>query len=191
MATLKDSPHFVPLENLPQIEGGTSFQHVYARLSQSGHGGFLLVEGGRVQMYVKAYALAQEAVQRVVQSVEHIQGLSVAEQEESLKQWMEQLSQRPIRAVLDEAIRSAPLVVVSPSPVDIQSADAPLQDHPDTVFEVQEDGESIGWYLNHEGVRDTTTQKTVYVCARGHENSDADHGTCYYCPRPITGTIQK
>jgi len=191
MATLKDSSHFVPLNSIPQIEGATTFQQVYAQLSQSGHGGFILVEGGRIQVYVKAFALAQGVVQRIVQYVEQIPDLSPAERKGRLKQEMEQLSQRSIRAVLDEVIRSAPFVVVHHSPVAIQFAESPLQERPDAVFEVQEDGESIGWYLNHEPLRETTTQKTIYVCAGGHENADADHGTCYHCPRPITGTIQR
>jgi hypothetical protein len=191
MATLKDSPRFIPLDNLPQIEGETTFQQVYAQLSRSGHGGFMLVEGGRVQTYVKAYALAHEAVQRVVRYVENIPGLSAEERQVLLKQEMEQLSQRPIREVTEWAIQSAPFVFVHQIPVATEAVEAPLQARPDAIFEVQEDGQPIGWYLNHESVRDTTTQKTWYVCAAGHENADADHGTCYSCPRPITGTIQK
>lgn len=186
---LKDSYHFVPKANLLLIKGETSFQEVYKQLHQAGQGGFLLVEEGVPRAYVKAYDLADVVVHRTVKEAKRMSSGSPDELNQMLRSRMEMISQTPIKQIISDV--SSMFVPVDETWIDVYTAEGPLQDQDHRVFDVREAGESIGWYLNHEGVRDTTTEKPIFVCENGHENPDTDHGTCYSCSASFTDTDKK
>lgn len=174
---LKNSFHFVSLTGIPQIEASTPFHEVYAQLSNSKRGGFILTEGGWPKNYVKAYKLAENIVNKNKNNVEE----------------MKKISNIPIGQLLsmNRELSGEVIVPIGRDSVDISSEETTLQNQSDTVFRVSESGEFIGWYLNHETVLNTHTEKTVFFCEKGHENTDPDHGTCYRCPFPIVGTKKR
>lgn len=172
MATLKDSTHFVSADAIPLVELSTPFREVYSRLSRDGRGGFIVSATDGSRNYVKAYELAEEAIGKAAGDAAKVRRLADA----SIGQCLQ--------------TATGALVPVDDHPIDVSADDGSLRQQPERVFAVIEAGRFTGWFLNHESIRDTLTPKTVYVCAQGHENPDPDHGTCYSCPFPITGTKQ-
>jgi hypothetical protein len=167
-ASLKSSSKYLAHDRLPRVDIATTFMEVYSQLNRSGCSGFILSAQGQIQGYVKADELAQKVV----------------EQANGDAQTLRKYSSEPIGEVISEF--GAPLVPVVAAGTG--ATESVLQETGDTVFRVAESDGSIGWYLNHEGVRDPATRKTVFICANGHRNPDSDHGTCYRCPFPIIGT---
>jgi hypothetical protein len=201
MASLKDSFHFVPKGDLLRIKSETHFQEVYKQLDQAGHGGFLLVDEGKVLTYVRAYGLADAVVHRAVKEVQRVHSVpsselvqKLADRTEQVSQAlaseMERISKTPIGEVVRE-IMIAIFVTIDEAQIDVDADEAALQDQDHRVFEVYEAGEPIGWYLNHEALKDTTTEKPIFVCGNGHENPDTDSGTCYSCSAPLTDANKK
>jgi hypothetical protein len=191
MTTLKDSHHFVPRGDLLRIKSETNFQKVYEHLGQAGRGSFLLVDEGKAMTYVRAYDLADAVVHRAVKEVQRTHSVSSDELvkkladrtdpvSQALANRMETISQTPIGQVVRD-IMSAIFVTIDEAQVDVESDEDSLQTQDYRVFEVYESGESIGWYLNREELKATTTEKPVFICVNGHENPDTDSGTCYTC----------
>lgn len=189
MPMLRNSSHFVPKDELLLIDGETNFQEVYKQLNEAGQGGFILVEKGVPQTYVKAYALADMVVHRAVKEISKMTDVSADTYNEMLIQHLGVISNTPIKYVIREVNIVVP---IHQSLVDVYYDDEQLlQDQDDRVFNVYEAGESVGWYLNHELVFNTTTEKPTFVCGNGHENPDTDHGKCYSCGLPISDTSKK
>lgn len=174
MPMVKDSSHFLAQDHIPRIESSVPFGRVYEELGARGVSGFILVEAGRPKGYVRASQLAVVAVNKVSKD----SGV------------MEQLTHTSIGRVVSEHVNESPQVLVHlhPSRVDARNEERDLQTQVEKVFEVDEFGTQLGWYLNQENIRDTLTEKTFFLCANGHRNVDPDHGTCYSCPFPIIGT---
>ena len=198
MATLNDSQHFVANNDLLRIDGSTSFQDVYKKLNDAGRGGFLLVEDGQIRTYVKAADLADAVVRRAVKDVQKFNSvppgdlnLRLAEASDPIAQmlanFMQIISQTPISQIVQQ-LRSAILVEVDQIKIQLDADEIPLQNQDHRVFEVYDAGKTIGWYLNHEEVRDTTTEKPRFICVNGHDNPDTDSGTCYSCSGSFTDT---
>jgi hypothetical protein len=166
MPTLDESSHFVPAQRLPKIEGSTPFREVYVQLYDAGCGGFLMTEEGRVRGYVKGYALAEDVIEQARGDAGRLR----------------ELTNMPISRVVSVINKSAALITVPHTPVDWASDEQLLLDQPERVFNVKAADDTIGWFLNHETVRETATTIPVFVCTRGHKNTDPDHGTCSYCP---------
>jgi len=177
MQKLYDSWHFVPHEDIPPIDSSVPFHKVYQLLYMGGYGGFLLGEGDRARIYVKAYELAETALRKVAGDPKKAR----------------ELTETPIGqvvATLTEAEQKV-IVPVPHDPVDIQSDENALRIPEERVFRVTDSGKTTGWYLNHESVRNTTTRRTIFVCEQGHDNSDPDQGRCYSCPFPIVKTREE
>jgi hypothetical protein len=172
MPSLRQSPHFVPEGRIPSFPGGTPFREVYQGLERSGTGGFLLVQGDLPASYVRAYPLAEKAIAEAKGDVEKLQ----------------RLCQQPIQEVVTEFSRQAPVVPVHTDSVDVKDEEGPLQQRVDTAFLVKEVGRPIGWYLNHESVLEAQTERAIFICRRGHRNTDPDSGSCWKCPAPIVRT---
>jgi len=181
MAILKDSWHFTPVDQIPQIDGLTPFREVYQLLSQSGRGGFLLLDEGKAQNYVKAYELADAVVRHTVKDVNQMTWLSQSERDLALIEQFKIISDTSIKEIVRNASRWTPVVPVDQAPIDVIADEQELRAQDERVFDVQEAGESIGWYLNHETVKHTLTEKPVFICKNGHRNPNSDHGTCHYC----------
>lgn len=191
MATLKDSYHFVTATDLLRINGQTHFQEVYKQLNDAGQGGFLLIDEGKAQTYVNAYNLADTVVRRAVKEVERNYSIPHSQLNHRLKDstdpsttmlanLMQAISQTPIREIVQD-IRNWIFIEIDETAVDVDAEETALQNQDDKVFEVYESGQPVGWYLNHERVRDTTTEKPVFICSNGHPNPDTDSGRCYRC----------
>jgi hypothetical protein len=169
ITSLRSSFKFVSAETLPQIESTTTFQEAYSQLSRRKFGGFILSEKGVPRSYVKGLELAEKII---AQASGNHQRLRI-------------YCSQPIGLLIAELAANEALVPV----VDAQTSnESELQDRADTVFRVVDGSGFVGWYLNHEGVLETATRKTVFICQQGHRNADPDHGTCYSCPFPIVRT---
>ena len=166
--SLKSSWKYLTHERLPRIDSGTSFMETYSQLSRSNSSGFLLSEKGEVRGYVKAHVLANIIVQQANGDAQRLR----------------QSSAEQIGEVISKA--GIPLVPVEPTPSG--ATEDSLYAANETVFQVLDPDGTVGWYLNHETVRDAATKKTVFICSNGHRNPDSDHGTCYICPFPIVRT---
>jgi len=171
VASLMSSFHFVPLSDVPVLSDSTPLRAAYSHLAKAGRGGFIL-ERGSTRTYVKAAQLAAELLQRA----------------DTGPEGMTQLADESLGEVLSRGIGAGGLVPIMEQPVDVDADVAGLTRQPETVFRVVDTGKSVGWFLNHETVRDTMTQKTWWICAKGHRNPDPDHGTCYSCPGRIVRT---
>jgi hypothetical protein len=158
------------------IDSFTPLREVYAQLSSKDQsGGFFLTEAGRTRSYIKAGYLADEIVKDAKENPDR----------------MRSLSDTPIGQIISNRTRTAQpdwAVPINPDPVDVSNDETSLRSQSPTVFAVIESGTRTGWYLNHESVRDTVTQRTWFICKKGHRNPDPDHGTCYRCPFPIEST---
>jgi hypothetical protein len=168
LGTIKSSWKYLAQEKLPRIDSSTPFKDVYSQLDRSGSSGFLLTNRGEIQAYIKAHQLAATIVQQ-------------AQSDADLQRTY---STESIGNLIDRFPGSR----VPVAPVPPGADEAALHQAGETVFEISEDDRAIGWYLNHETVRDTATKKTVFICQVGHRNPDSDHGTCYSCPFPIVST---
>jgi hypothetical protein len=202
MTTLKDSRHFVPNGALLRINSETHFQEVYRQLDQARQGGFLLVDEGRAKTYVRAYGLADAVIHRAVKKAQGIHSVPPSELAKKLADRTEQVSQTladeverisktPIGQVVREFM-TAIFVTIDEAQIDVDDDETALRNQQaDRVFEVYEAGEPVGWYLNHETLKDTTTEKSIFVCGNGHENPDTDSGSCYSCSAPLTDANKK
>jgi hypothetical protein len=186
---LRNSYHFVDANELPRVEGSTTFAQAYEQLATETNGGGFIMKTYHRDVYVKAAALAGDILRRAIVEVLLDRPLS-ADEQEMVRLKMEQITNKPIAELVDQAIREAAVVAVHHEPILLTVAADELGDQYDRVFDVQEDGQTVGWHLNHETVRDTTTQKTIFVCGNPtpHKNTSPDHGTCNYCPWPIVKT---
>lgn len=194
MPTLKFSSHFES-GVLPRIESDTKFLDVYKQLDEAERGGFLLVEEGKVKTYVKAYELADAVAHRALREVRRNFSISPGDLFDKLTDpdepvsraiadEMNRISQTPIGEIVCRMM-SAIFVAVAEDWIDEGDDEPPLIDQDPRVFEVYENGEPVGWFLNRERNRATTTERPVFICGRGHKNPDGDSGTCYQCPAPI------
>lgn len=190
MATLQNSTHFFPEDQILQIDGMTSFREVYQRLHQQGQGAFFLTENEEVRSFVRAYLLAEAVVSNAVKRVNSIPGPTAEERNDALRDEIRMISDKQIELVVRDTSQWSPIVVVpiDQTSIGLNADENRLWNREEQVFEVREGGERIGWYLNHESVADPVTEKTIYRCTNPndpHNNTDTDHGTCYQCPFPI------
>lgn len=187
--SLKDSWHFVPADDILDVEGSTTFRDLYDELSARPQGGGFFIKIDKVNNYVKAGYFAAEVLRRAVTEVLLQRGLSEAERE-TVKGKVKEITQTPIEDLVEQIIRESPVVPVHREPTLLTTEEKALQDQHDLVFEVYDEAEKVGWYMNHETVRETTTPKTVFMCGNtpSHDNAGPDNGTCGFCPWPIVGS---
>jgi len=145
---------------------------VYQILERARKGAFLLLRDDLPVSYVKAYPLAEKVIVDAKGDVEKLR----------LR------SGQPIQEVVAELNDQVPAVPVSAQPVDVTADENELQQRIDTAFMVEEVGQPVGWYLNHEPVYEAQTERTIFICKRNHRNTDPDSGTCWKCPAPIVRT---
>ena len=167
-SSLTSSWKYLAQDRLPRIDSSTSFMETYSVLNRTGASGFLLNDKGQVRGYVKAHDLAQMIVQQANGDAQKLRESS-AEQ-------------------IGQIISTAGWALVPVTPLPAGATEQTLHAAGETVFQVTDPDGNVGWYLNHETVRDAATKKTFFICANGHRNPDSDHGTCYSCPFPIIGT---
>lgn len=169
-ANASESYHFASTYEVPTFSGSTTFEDVYQKLDSKKCGGFVVRHRGGYRSHVDAVGLAQVALKRVADD-------SAA---------LERLASQPIIEIVEEAIPSPEIVLVTSEPLQAASEEPSRHPHP-LVYEVLDRGRRIGWYLNRETVRGTTTRKTVFLCSDEppHKNSTYNGGQCSWCPRPI------
>jgi hypothetical protein len=172
MPSLKESQHFVLSAGIPRISGSTTFREVYQVLERDRKGAFLLLQKDLPVSYVKAYPLAEKVITDAKGDVEKLRFRSG----------------QSIQEVVAELSAQLPAVPVSAQPVDVTADESDLQQRGDTAFTVEEVGQPVGWYLNHETVYEAQTERTIFICRRNHRNTDPDSGTCWKCPAPIVRT---
>lgn len=51
--------------------------------------------------------------------------------------------------------------------------------------------EKFAHKIEHKTLLNPATQRLIYVCDNGHENTDPDSWTCYTCPARIVRTVTK
>ena len=182
--SLKNSGHFVALDELPNVEGSTTFADAYDQLAGEKNGGGFIVRVRGHEVYVKAAALAEEILRQAIAEVFRGRPLSI-EERDALRTKLEQITNKPIEEIVEQSIRATAVVAVHQEPILVTAAEEELQNQHDRVFDIQEDGRRIGWHLNHEEVRSTTTEKPSYTCSNPtdpHTNASFDHGKCGQCP---------
>ena len=187
--SLKTSYHFVNAEDILNVQGITKFRDLYDLLSARQHSGGFFVKVDGHNNYVKAADFAATVLRRAVAEAILQRGLS-DEEAASVQTRVAEITDSTVESLLREVIRELPVVPVHGEPATPAADEQHLQDRHDMVFEVHDGPEKVGWYLNHEGVRATTTTKTVFVCGNTppHENPSADNGSCGYCPWAIVGS---
>lgn len=166
--------HFYPVSFIAQYNERVSVREVFADLSQRERGGgFLFLEGDRPVFYVKSRPLANNLLTRANGDVSVLRSLL----------------EEPLGRVIQRLQMGEELFHVAATPVAPDADLLPLQSRPEhVVFPVADQAGQIGWFINHEGLSDTVTDRPVFLCINGHENIDPDHGSCSYCPGTITQT---
>jgi hypothetical protein len=173
MSSLRELYHFVPRAEVLQVDISSPYQEVQRLAGERSQGGFVVTKSGSPWCYVIAKHLAEFVVSRGRGRQEELGRLSMLSIGELLK--------------LVSSSSPAPMLSFGP-PVDVAANAAPLQNQADAVFLVLENGAPVGFFLNHETVRETLTERVWFICQKGHRNLDSDHGTCYECPFPIDRT---
>ncbi len=173
MASLFDRPHYVPGAEMLQVEISTPYHEVQRLTSERQQGGFVVTDHGRPRWYVKAAPLAEVLVSKAA----------------GMAGGLERVSILPVGEVLELSVSqsAAPMLPVDTA-VDMGADPSPLQNQDDAVFLVTRKGKPVGFFLNHETLRETLTHRVWFLCTNHHRNPDPDHGTCYHCPFPIVGT---
>ena len=187
---LKSSSHFFETGKIPEIEAHVSFQQAYRTLN--GGGAFFLVKDGKQQHFVRARLLADFVLRAARQSLSSGGKVAPATPDKELARELARMFAEPIEQIVERAYRESPVLPIYQVPGDIDhNLEVALSNFEDRVFDIFEAGEHVGWYLNHESVRDASTDKTIFVCTNPvnpHENIDPDHGTCSSCPFPLANT---
>lgn len=171
MPNLYNPDHFLPQNEILVVSGTHSLRDVYAKLP-TGSSGVVITDQGAPRYYLKA--------------AEFIQNLSASF-----------VNGRMPPGLFDTQISQvANLIPDMPSalvPIETTSAaawsDSLLGGQADRVYYIS-DGQPKGFVFNREFLRATATRKIVYRCQNGHENSDPDHGTCYFCPMPVQPVVK-
>lgn len=171
---LRNSWHFAEASTIPVMDATTPVRSVFAKLHRAGAAGFVLAEGPVPQYYVKGLVLAQ----------------SITEAGRARVQGIEALADAAVGELVTGSIGLPARVRIGQRPVDVATAETELRVPDERVFEVVVGGRRVGWYLNHESIRLTTTGKIWWKCTNGHLNPDPDRGSCYQCPGKIVGPEQ-
>lgn len=156
---LKKTGHFIPLEMMPEVDGGEKFNEVLDMLETMKTSGFVLTIDNKPKYYVKGVVLASR-----------LDDLYSGE--------VTSLNQRVIELITDVPDAFMRIMQVPPATESVEE----LQRREDTVFEV--DG---GWLLNHEGVVETRTQTVGYYCTNKvdpgapHKTFNANLRNCRIC----------
>lgn len=191
---VRDNQHFAELGEVPRIPAATPVRTVFERLSGVGAGGFLLVTGAAPSAYVVAERLAQRVL--LAAKTQATDAAREAGAEKYTTAWVDAVTRLGNLSVGRAVREIAPMAVV---PVSAQAVDASagqdayqgLQEAEDTVYRVHQGPQTVGWYLNHEHVRASLTQRIWFLCtnpAGPHRNPDMDHGRCRKCPYPLAET---
>jgi hypothetical protein len=164
------SYHFASLDEVPIIDRTTPFWLAFEGLAKFERGAFVVSANG-LQAFIRARAFASAVFANAAGDAEEIA----------------RLVQTPIGDLLSLNVLAVTSVPVGP-PVDARGDEAVLRAMVDTAFRVERNGQLIGWYLNHETVREATTEQAWFVCANPtlpHPNATPDHGRCSECPFPL------
>jgi hypothetical protein len=150
-----------------------------------------MVKNGEPRNFVRARLLANYVLERAHRSVPESPGIGADERDDRVRNNLAATCATPIEQLIADVFREAPVLAIHQIPAGLGPDPFALSNYEDRVFDVIEAGEHVGWVLNHESVRDATTDKTIFICTNPvdpHENIDPDHGTCSRCPFPLTRT---
>ena len=185
LQVLASSRHFFATGQIPDIDANVRFREVYEQLSDK-HGAFFLVENGERRHFVRARLLAEQMLRQAQQSLQSDSGMDAGASDEALRSAVAAICDRPIGEIVKDVWRESPVLPIHEMPAGVDLGK--LWMFEDRVFDVVEADQHRGWYLNHETVRDATTDKTIFVCKNPrnpHNNIGPDHGTCSKCPYPL------
>ena len=171
MPAVRNARHFVPLDAIPRIDGGTSVPELFGELARRNAGGFILVDRRRrPAYYVKIVEFANAIRSR------RSNGAGV----------------RVVADVVTAAAAAGALVPISADPVDADADVGSLWQPSEIVFPVHDQGGLSGWFMNHDELRATISAAAVlFVCARGHRNAQPGTRGCTFCPGEFTDVAEQ
>jgi hypothetical protein len=167
MPTASDPEYFLGAQQLLEISAETPLNQALGNLSHLPGSGLILTEYGRPKSFVKVNDLVNDVVNNPTSSIS--------------------LFDTPIGNVVMHLGQQTNSVV----PIDpkiLQPNDSVPTAGGPRVYQVASAGG--GWYFNDPELKVMAMRRTVYVCKNNHRNADPDHGTCYYCPYPITAQFE-
>lgn len=185
MLMLESSTHFFRSGRIPEIDANVSFRQVYEQLNKQ-HGAFFLVKDGQRRDFVRARLLAEHVFHEAERSLLLAPGVDNHARDQAMRDAVAAMCDRSIGAIVEDVWRKAPVLPIQQMPAG--ASESSLQTWTDGVFDVVNAEKHLGWFLNHETVRDATTDKTVFLCMNPrtpHKNISPDRGTCSRCPYPI------
>jgi hypothetical protein len=186
MQALESSLNFMRTGEIPEIDASVSFREVYEQHLKDVHGAFFVVQGGERRHFVRARLLARHVLQRARRSLPVPPAAGDDARNEALRQVVAAICDTPIGQIVDRVWRESPVLPVQAVPTGAD--ESTLRMLHDGVFEARTLAGDLGWFLNHETVRDATTDKTIFWCTnphKRHKNISPDHGSCSRCPYPI------
>jgi len=176
--SVRNDPHFAGLRDIPRVPATATVRAVFLRLSSLGRGGFLLAVGPTITAYIIAHVLAERVMAAADGSVEELA----------------RIANLPVGDVI-ASIATDAAVGISRNPVDVFAGletYRDLQQQEDMVFRVEQGDQAVGYFLNHERVHGTLTQRVWFLCENPtaqHRNPDMDHGRCRRCPYKLAGAV--
>jgi hypothetical protein len=173
MQDVTTSYHFAPVAEVPLVEESVSFLVAFELLREAQRGAFILARNGTPRAFVRGQAFANEVLARAAGSIPAY----------------ERLTKLPIGDLLQEGSDGDALVRIGAT-VGRHQGEEGLRSLSETVFAVEHAGRRLGWYLNHETVREATTARVWFMCANPqtpHKNATPDHGYCQQCPYQLAG----
>lgn len=160
-----DSFRFFPQADVVEATGRRTLGATIKELDKRGQGAVLIKKGKR--------PVAMVRVERLLAHAKEVAGADA-------------ISRVKIEDIASKVIADPHVVWVPGVEVDVHHDPDTLRAREDAVFAVSQGGSSIGYYMNHETVRDILTRPPdVYICDRGHENSSYNDGWCGIGPHPI------
>jgi CBS domain-containing protein len=170
MPAVRNARHFVPLDAIPCIDGGTPVRELFGELARRNAGGFILVDRGRRPAYyvkIVDFARAMRSRRPAIDNV------------------------RVVAEVVTAAAAAGALVPISADPVDADADVGSLWQPSEIVFPVHDHGGLSGWFMNHDDLRATISAvDVVFVCARGHRNARPGSTGCTFCPGEFTDVTE-
>jgi hypothetical protein len=170
MATKKNLPthsaKFYPFEKIPVLPESTTIENVFKHAAEKKVGGVIVSSNYEPVAYLITQLLA------------------VASSSQAQQFGWQFVAGQSVRDFLNSDPTPALCVRVVNSDVDTGL----LENCPDTVFQIRQGGQPVGWFLNHETVDKTIhTAPPVFLCENTppHTNSDPDTGYCHFCPYKI------
>lgn len=172
----RDPAHYIAAADVTQVDTTTRLVDVFEVLAKRPNSTIIVHRGEKPAYYVDGRALARDVVEAAKEHKD-LYGARIAEvlpggtRSKALKQVI------PVSSVVADVRDTRMGAIV------LGSASADRGIYRVTMGEVTE-----GFLFSHESFKsDAMTPPAKFICTRGHENPDPDHGRCRHCPGKIVG----